>query len=61
VYLHVSSETFEECETKYLNASHWLTGSVNSLYRCGIQPFYSSNSQYCGCDTVWCSSSYHWL
>jgi len=26
--------------------------SEQFLYRCGIQPFYSSNSQYCSCDTV---------
>lgn len=32
MYLHVSSETLEVSETKYLNASHWLISSVNSFY-----------------------------
>jgi uncharacterized membrane protein len=40
VYLHVSSETLEVSETKYLNASHWLISSVNSFYiGVGFIPF----------------------
>jgi hypothetical protein len=33
VYLHVSSDILELCETEYLNYSHWLISSVNSLLR----------------------------
>jgi hypothetical protein len=30
----------EECETKYLNASHWLISSVNNFYiGVGFNPF----------------------
>ena len=40
MYLYVCSETLEVCETKYLNASHWLISSVNSFYiGVGFNPF----------------------
>jgi len=32
MYLHVSSETVEVSDTKYLNTSHWPISSVNSFY-----------------------------
>jgi len=32
MYLYVCSETFEVCETKYFNVSHWLISTVNSFY-----------------------------
>jgi hypothetical protein len=31
VFLHICSETLELCETKYLNSSHWLVGSMDSF------------------------------
>jgi len=52
VYLHVSSETLEVSETKYLNASHWLISSVNSFcISVGFIPF-TTVTVSTGCDTV---------
>ena len=40
MYLYVCSETFEVCETKYLDGSYWVISSVNSFHiGVGFNPF----------------------